>query len=215
MIFKQIESGGDRNYSYLIGCPNSKSAVLIDPSPDFERCDTEVKKTGLKLVYIINTHSHPDHTGGNDYFCDKKNVKLITHLSRDGDIKIKDNDMISLSDDNDAIKLTFFHTPGHTEDAICIQIENNLITGDTLFVGKVGGTYTENDARNEFESLKQLMKLPKKMLVWPGHNYGTAPRSTIENEIKTNPFIQRLNSFNEFIWLKQNWGEFKIEHGIK
>ena len=149
MIFKQIESGGDRNYAYLIGCPISKKGVLVDPSPDPEKCELEVIKTGLDLVYIINTHSHIDHIGGNDYFSDKNRIRLITHPLGDGNLKIKDGETISLSEANDSLKLTFLHTPGHTKDSICIKVENNLITGDTLFVGKVGGTYTENDARKE------------------------------------------------------------------
>ncbi len=215
MIFKQIDSGGDRNYAYLIGCPISQNGVLIDPSPDFEKCELEVKKAGLNLIYIVNTHSHIDHTGGNDYFCNKMKIKLITHPSSNGDIHIKDNGVLKLSNIDNSINLSFFHTPGHTKDSICVKVENNLITGDTLFVGKVGGTYTEIDAKEEFNSLKRLMGLPPNTLVWPGHNYGTSPQSTIENEIKTNPFIMRLDNFENFISLKQNWAEYKITHGIK
>lgn len=97
---------------------------------------------------------------------------------------------------------------------MCIKAENKLITGDTLFVGKVGGTYTEEDAGAEFESLKKLMLLHPETEVWPGHNYGVKPNSTIGYELQNNPFIKRLNSFEDFLWLKQNWAEYKLEHGI-
>ena len=81
-------------------------------------------------------------------------------------------------------------------------------------MGKVGGTYGEEDARTEFESLKKLMILPPDTEVWPGHNYGEKPSSTIGFELKNNPFIKRLNEFSEFLWLKQNWSKYKQEHGI-
>ncbi|MCK5222789.1 MAG: MBL fold metallo-hydrolase, partial [Candidatus Aminicenantes bacterium] len=109
----------------------------------------------------------------------------------------------------------FIHTPGHTPDSVCIKAGDNLITGDTLFVGKVGGTYSEEEAKEEFMSLAKLISLPGHIKVWPGHNYGTAPSSTIMNEKETNPFIQRLKNFNDFLWLKQNWAVYKVEHGIK
>ena len=67
----------------------------------------------------------------------------------------------------------------------------------------------------EFESLKKIMNLPADTEVWPGHNYGVKPSSTIGFELKSNPFIKRLDNFSEFLWLKQNWVLYKQEHGIK
>ena len=88
------------------------------------------------------------------------------------------------------------------------------MTGDTLFVGKVGGTSTREQALVEFESLKKLMALSPDIHVWPGHNYGVRPTSTIGEELESNPFILRLNNFDDFFWLKQNWAAYKLEHGI-
>jgi glyoxylase-like metal-dependent hydrolase (beta-lactamase superfamily II) len=79
----------------------------------------------------------------------------------------------------------------------------------------VGGTYSESDARTEFESLKKIMALDPDTEVWPGHNYGVKPDSTIGFELENNPFIKRLGNFSEFLWLKQNWSRYKQEHGIK
>jgi hydroxyacylglutathione hydrolase len=82
-------------------------------------------------------------------------------------------------------------------------------------VGKVGGTYGDAAAKIEFESLKKIMALDPDTEVWPGHNYGIKPSSTIGFELKKNPFIKRLKDFNEFLWLKQNWTQYKQEHGVK
>jgi glyoxylase-like metal-dependent hydrolase (beta-lactamase superfamily II) len=113
------------------------------------------------------------------------------------------------------LKVQIIHTPGHTPCSICLLVKDKLITGDTLFVGKVGGTRTKEDAREEFESLKKLMTLPKNTFVYPGHDVGVKPFSTIEEEQNTNPFIKRLNSFEDFFYLKNNWAAYKLKHNIK
>lgn len=210
MIFHQVPSGGDRNYGYLVGCEKTKKSAVIDPSPIPQHCYNKAQELGLTLEYVINTHTHFDHTGGNDFF-KQKDAKLVTHESAYmGDISVGDGDTLSVGD----VILTFIHTPGHTEDSMCILAGNDLATGDTLFVGKVGGTGGHEQAKTEFNSLERLMALPKDTRVWPGHNYGVKPTSTIGEELETNPFILRLNSFNDFLWLKQNWATYKIEHGI-
>jgi len=211
MIFKQIDSGGDRNYAYLIASAETKEGALIDPSPDPLKVMKTVKKESVEIKYIINTHSHFDHSKGNNYFRGIERDKQVTFINCGADTEVSDGEVIRLGE----LKLEFIHTPGHTSDSICIKVKDKLITGDTLFVGKVGGTYGERDARMEFESLKKIMNLPCDTEVWPGHDYGVKPCSTIGFELKNNPFIKRLNNFSEFLWLKQNWATYKQEHGIK
>jgi glyoxylase-like metal-dependent hydrolase (beta-lactamase superfamily II) len=211
MIFHQISSGGDRNYGYLVACESSRQAAVVDPSPDPLPCWNRIEELNLQLTYIINTHSHADHAGGNAFFQKKSSASLVTHASTgSGDIRIENAQSLPLG----KLSLEFFHTPGHTEDSICLKIDQELVTGDTLFVGKVGGTYSTSAARLEFESLKKLMKLDDDIRIWPGHNYGIRPSSTIGQERSNNPFILRLHDFQDFIWLKENWLEYKREHNI-
>jgi hydroxyacylglutathione hydrolase len=211
MIFYQIPSGGDRNYGYLVGCEKTRKAAVIDPSTDPQPCNKKAIELGLKVLYVINTHSHFDHTGGNKFFKSKVGAKLVTHQSvSTGDIQVGDGDTLPLGE----LTLTFFHTPGHTNDSICVLANGELMTGDTLFVGKVGGTSTREAAKVEFDSLNKLMNLEPGTRVWPGHNYGVKPTSTIKEEKETNPFILRLGNFEDFIDLKENWAAFKKEHGI-
>lgn len=211
MIFFQIASGGDRNFGYLVACKNSKMAAAVDPSPDPLPVYRKAEQFGLKVVYVINTHSHHDHSAGNRFFVEKTGASLVAHESIDGsDIRAGQGLSLELGRFN----LIFFLTPGHTPDSICVKINRELITGDTLFVGKVGGTYSVADARAEFESLKKLMELDDRTRVWPGHDYGLRPSSTIGEERISNPFILRLNDFNDFVWLKNNWLDYKREHHI-
>ncbi|MBN2534888.1 MAG: MBL fold metallo-hydrolase [Spirochaetales bacterium] len=212
MIFEQIKTGGDRNFGYLIGCDIQKKCAVVDPSPDPGPVIKRIEEFGLDVLYVINTHSHFDHTGGNDTFKKKFNAKLILHASSSlADIGVEDKETIDVG----TLMLIFIHTPGHTEDSICIRVEEELMTGDTLFVGKVGGTYSRKEAEDEFSSLMRLQQLHDQTRVWSGHDYGVKPYSTIGEERINNPFILRLNSFDDFLWLKNNWASYKIEHGIK
>ena len=213
MIVKQILTGGDRNYGYLAGDKEGGEGVIIDPSYSPEKLVEEAKKHNLDIKYVFCTHNHPDHTNGNREIekLTGKKALLFGHTEAERGKKIEDGTELPLGD----LTVKVLHTPGHTEDAICIHIGDSVFTGDTLFVGKVGGTYGKEAAEKEYDSLhKKLMALPEETKVYPGHNYGTAPLSTIKNEKETNPFIIQPD-FEAFLHLKNNWAQYKREHGIK
>jgi hydroxyacylglutathione hydrolase len=211
MIFKQLESGGDRNYAYLIASKKTREGAVVDPSPDTLKVIEAAKKEGVEIKYVINTHSHFDHSVGNVHFSNVRTGKTVTFINCGPGTEVKNGQSLSFGE----LELEFINTPGHTADSICIKVKDKLITGDTLFVGKVGGTYSNSDAKIEFESLKLIMALSPATEVWPGHNYGVRQNSTIGLELENNPFIKRLGDFGEFLWLKQNWARYKQEHGIK
>ncbi len=212
MIFYQIRAGGDRNFAYLIGDADGGKAALFDPPADISKYAPLLDKHNLHVEYIVLTHGHGDHTSGAATTQKHTGADIVAHGSNytHADVRVEDGDTLPLGN----LELRFIHTPGHTEDSICILCNGKLITGDTLFVGKVGGTGFGEDARNEYHSLhEKLMTLPDEVEVYPGHDYGVAPTSTIGNEKKTNPFILR-NSFESFVDLKRNWLQYKEEHGI-
>ena len=213
MFFKQINAAGDRNFSYIVADEESREAVAFDPGMEPERLLDIISREGFTLNYIINTHDHFDHTGGSAVLARATGARIALHESARSphDISLKDGDIMPLG----AIHLCIIHTPGHTRDSICILAGKDLITGDTLFVGKVGGTGFGSDARDEYNSLHgKLMKLPPETRIWPGHDYGVRPTSTIGDELRENPFILR-DSFESFVDLKRNWLEYKRIHGIK
>lgn len=214
MILKQILAGGDRNFAYLIADESTHEAAIVDPGSEPFKELTIIEDGKLKLLTIINTHDHFDHTEGNTFLADKTGAKVAMHESARSphSISLKDGDVLKVG----SVELRIIHTPGHTPDSICILAAGkDLLTGDTLFVGKVGGTGFGQDARDEYDSLHQkLMKLPPDTRVWPGHDYGVRPSSTIGEELEQNPFILR-DSFDSFLELKKNWAEYKRIHGIK
>ena len=214
MIVRQLNAaGGDRNYSYLIGDESTKEAVVIDPGSPPETESAALAEYGLTLKYIINTHDHYDHTGGNAALSKATGAEIAMQETAHSahTIDLKDGDVLRVG----GIELRIIHTPGHTIDSISVLAGGELFSGDTLFVGKVGGTGLGEDARAEYASLHdKLMVLPPETRVWPGHNYGVRPSSTIGDELRENPFILR-KSFESFVDLKANWAEYKRIHGIK
>jgi len=213
MIFQQIRAGGDRNFGYLIGDEETKEAAVIDPSYSPKEFLRAAKKHDLRIVYVIGTHAHGDHTSGISALKERTGAKIVMYASSPGnpDVRVADGDTLKLGQ----LQLKVIHTPGHTPDSICVLADDKLVTGDTLFVGKIGGTGTDEAARIEHDSLfNKLMKLDDAIEVYPGHDYGVAPTSTIGHERQTNPFLLRKD-FNDFKWLKDNWLAYKQEHGIK
>ena len=214
MIFEQIRVNGDRNFGYLIGDETHRQAAIVDASYGPERMLERAEQLGLKVCYVISTHSHKDHIAGNGYLVGHTSAPEVLHESTPHpcSLRVRDNDELRVGN----LNLLFLHTPGHIPDHVCVLAENKLLTGDILFVGKIGGTgphFPESDPRHQWDSLQRLMCLDGKIEVWPGHDYGVRPSSTIGNEIATNPFLL-TKSYEEFLHLKEHWAEYKKVHNI-
>ena len=214
MIFEQVRANGDRNLAYLIGEEAGGDAAIIDPSFGPERALAEAARQGLTPRYVISTHSHRDHVAGNSYILEHTEAVEVMHESTPHPtrLRVKDDEILALGN----LQLRFLHTPGHIPDHICILTEGKLLTGDILFVGKIGGTgpsFPGSDARQQWESLQRLVKLDPAVEVWPGHDYGVTPSSTIGRETSSNPFLL-CETFEEFLYLKDHWAEYKKAHNI-
>jgi hydroxyacylglutathione hydrolase len=215
LVFEQIRVGGDRNFGYLLGDRQARQAVLIDPSYSPETLVQRAVDQNLKITHIINTHGHTDHINGNTQAHKLTSAPIAAHPDSPAmpDLRLADNDELSCG----ALRLKFFHTPGHCPDHMVIFEETHqlLISGDLLFVGKVGGTSNDADARTEWDSLQRLMKsLPDATTIWPGHDYGARPASTVGLEKSSNPFLL-CKDIEEFIRLKHDWPNYKKANGLK
>lgn len=197
MIFEQIPVGSD-NFAYLIADEESREAALVDPAFDPRRILKKLTHSRLTLKYLINTHSHFDHVSGNRFCLENTNARLLAWNDKTG--ALKDGDIIRLGN----LSLSIIHTPGHTPDSICIRTENKLVTGDTLFVGTIGKTGFGSDAELMFTTLQnKILPLPDSLEIYPGHDYGPEPCSTLGREKERNPFL-RVRTFADFITLKKS-----------
>lgn len=215
LVFEQILIGGDRNFGYLLGDRKSKTAVLIDPAYAPEVLVKRATEQELKVTHILNTHGHADHINGNSEAVKLTQALVGAHPDNPAmpDLQIEDEQELEVG----SLRLKFYHTPGHCDDHLVIheRTYDLLISGDLLFVGKVGGTQDNVQARIEWNSLQRLLKVvPDSATVWPGHDYGIRPASTIALERKTNPFLLCAD-LREFTHLKDDWPIFKKMHGLK
>jgi hydroxyacylglutathione hydrolase len=198
MFFRQIQQHSD-NFSYIIADDTTREAAVVDSSYNAGKIASILKAENLKLKYIINTHSHSDHTAGNAELRSMSSARIVAHkLSRvNADVKVDDGDIISIG----SIQVKVIHTPGHTPDSICLLVDNQkLLTGDTLFVGECGRTdMPGGNSRSMYDSLfHKLLKLNDNVEVYPGHDYGSKPSSTIGEERRSNYTLEH-RSLSEFI----------------
>jgi glyoxylase-like metal-dependent hydrolase (beta-lactamase superfamily II) len=215
LIFEQIRSGGDRNFGYLLADREARAGVLIDPSYAPELFVQRAEDQGITVTHVINTHSHPDHVNGNDVALSRTRAPLVAHRSAptSPSVAVDDGDELKVG----RLRLQFVHVPGHCHDHVVIfePAYKLLMTGDLLFVGKVGGTRSEEDARTEWDSLQRVIKaFPRDATVWPGHDYGIRPSSTLALELETNPFLLCAD-LAAFLRLKADWAQVKASLGLK
>lgn len=211
-IFEQIRTGGDRNFGYLVGDRAAGVAAAVDPSYDPQRFRERAQAQGLRITHIVNTHGHGDHVNGNARLRKLTGAQVAAHPALGPDLALADGATLALG----SITMHVLHVPGHSDDHILLHLpaEGVAITGDLLFVGKIGGTGTEEAARTEYASLARVLEeLPDETTIWPGHDYGCRPASTIALEKRCNPFLQ-VRDFAEFLELKRDWARFKAEHGL-
>jgi hydroxyacylglutathione hydrolase len=213
VIFEQIRSGGDRNFGYLLGDRDASVGVLIDPSYAPDAFVERARAQHLTITHIINTHSHPDHINGNERALALTGAAVAAHPLLNPAVALSDGDTLNVG----GLRLTSHHVPGHCVDHIVLyeSVHELLITGDLLFVGKVGGTQNDADARAEWRSLQRMLAtVPDTATVWPGHDYGIRPSSTIALEKATNPFLLCADE-TAFLKLKAEWAQVKQRLGLK
>ncbi len=208
MLIRQMTVGSMAVCCYLVACEKTRKAMLIDPGGDEKKILELIKKEGVTLEYIVNTHGHPDHVCGNAPI--KKATGALIVMHREDAVFFGRPEVVEyfsilglpqspppdkLVDDGDILQvgeLSFevIHTPGHTPGGICLYSPPNLFTGDTLFVGGVGRTdFPGGDLHLFMMAIrKRLLTLPDETIVWPGHGYGGS-RSTIGEEKRGNPYL--------------------------
>jgi len=191
MKVHQIQVGNMQNFSYIVEDEDTSEAIIIDPSWDLIELEMVIKKNNLKIKYIVNTHHHFDHTLGNEAMVESTKSPIIQHESSElkHDITVKDGDFIEFGNS----KLKVLHTPGHSQDSICLVGDGKIFSGDTLFVGNCGRIdLPGGSAKDLYHSLFDVLhNLDENLVMYSGHNYGGTEISTLGQEKITNHVMQK------------------------
>lgn len=214
MITKMFTVGALYTNCYVVGCNETKEALIIDPGFDTElvarRILREANQLELQIKYIVNTHGHHDHIVGNGIVKKLTSAPILIH-EYDAPMLTKATENLTMLSglrtaslppadqmlhNGDAVEvgevmLRVLHTPGHSKGSISLLGADAVFTGDTLWAGTIGRCDLPGGSVEEIKkSLKKLMILPDHMKVYPGHG----PTSTIGEEKKSNPFLQNLST---------------------
>ncbi|MFH0777049.1 MAG: MBL fold metallo-hydrolase [Candidatus Eisenbacteria bacterium] len=205
ILVRKLVVGDLETNCYVLGCAETKDALVIDPGGNAEMILDAVEEMKLRTRAILNTHGHIDHILANGQIKDATKAELLIHeydshmledpeanlsslscgavVSPPADRLLREGDPVRVG----RILFTVLHTPGHTAGGICLAKEGMVFSGDTLFAGSVGRT---DFPGGSFELLvhsvkSKLMTLPGVTSVLPGHGLNT----TVANERKWNPFL--------------------------
>ena len=209
-------AGQMANFMYLIGDPEKREAVIVDPAWDVGGLLDLAEADGYRVTGALVTHYHPDHVGGDLFglrieglprlleraavpvYVNKheaQGLRVVTGVSESDLRKVDDGDTLRLGEQ----EIRFLHTPGHTPGSQCFLIGNRLVAGDTLFVRGCGRVdLPGSDPEAMYHTLTgKLAKLPADTVLFPGHHYGPVPTSTIGEELRQNQYL-RVRSIEDW-----------------
>ena len=203
MIFEAVASGGCR--SYVIGCEETCAAALIDPElSQIDRYIALAARDGLRIRYLIDTHTHADHFSATQQLARQLDVPVVMHRSSPAPfvhLRLQGGEMLIVG----RLRLQALHTPGHTRDSMCLCVQERVFTGDTLLIGGTGRSdLPSGDAGALYESLFEgVLRLDPAVKVFPAHEYKGRSYSTIGQELAENPRLQKRDR-DAFIEMMQN-----------
>jgi hydroxyacylglutathione hydrolase len=195
---EQIPVGTMANLVYLVIEEKSKEAMVIDSGWETKPILESAAKLGAKVKFVVATHEHFDHVSTIPELAAAFGAKVVAHefSPMACDVRVGNGEELRLGGG----KVTVLHTPGHTEDSICLYDGIEIFTGDTLFVGTIG-RFDRERAEAMYKSLNEvILRLPPNTILYPGHDYGEVRSRTLLEEREANPFLN-TRDFRSFLSL--------------
>jgi sulfur dioxygenase len=188
MRLRQLYDADSSTYTYLVADEGSRQAAIIDPVREALARDMAlVRELDLELTYVLETHVHADHVTSAGKLAELTGaITAASPLGAECAVKrLQHGEVVKLG----GLEITVLATPGHTKDSLSFLIEDNVFTGDALFVRGTGRTdFQSGDAGELYDSItKTLFSLPDSTRVWPGHDYRGHTQSSIGEEREYNP----------------------------
>ncbi|MDG7010539.1 MAG: MBL fold metallo-hydrolase [Nitrososphaerota archaeon] len=187
MIVRQLSVGAMANFVYLVADEESREALVVDSGWETGPVERTAAELGAKVKYAVATHEHFDHVSTLEELAKDLGAEVVAHEKSPVrcDVRVADGTELALG----RSKVRVIHTPGHTEDSICLYDGSEVFTGDTLFVGTIG-RFDLAKAGEMYRSLYEvILGLPAPTEVYPGHDYGGVPHRTLGEEKGSNPYL--------------------------
>ena len=218
IVLTQALIGPMMNFVYLFGCPATREASIVDPAWDAPAILKMERDNGLVIRHILLTHGHPDHVNALEAVLKATDARVYIHADevdyireaarsfgmptefmddrRDRFQKVSDGDILRVG----TLQVECLHTPGHSPGSQCFLVDGCLFSGDTLFVDACGRVdFPGGEPEKMWWSLNQrLRSLADSTVVYPGHDYGGSPTSTIGEQKKNNPYMN-YDSVQKFL----------------
>jgi glyoxylase-like metal-dependent hydrolase (beta-lactamase superfamily II) len=193
----QIEVGLVQNFCEILFCPETRQAAVVDPAWEVDRLLREADARGLRVTTILVTHTHVDHIEGVEALVARTGATVVVDPLEAEAVRAAAPSaaLVGAADRQDVAVgrrgVRALATPGHTVGGTTYLADGYVITGDVLFVGGCGRTdFPGGDTAALWRSLQRLAALPEETRVYPGHDYGPTPTSTIAHELRTNRYLR-------------------------
>ena len=205
LYVRQLKLGPMENFVYLVGAAGARETAIIDAAWDVDAAVRAAEEDGRVLTHALVSHHHADHVNGLPEVLARGGIRVVAHaadvprLAPDlqGEVtRVAAGDVVEVG----PLRVAAMHTPGHTPGSTCWHAGDALFAGDTVFVGACGRCdLAGGDPEQMFQSLKLVSQLPDEVRLYPGHDYGDVPVSSIKRERERNPYFQKLASLTDFV----------------
>ena len=205
LYVRQLKLGPMENFVYLLGAEGSRETAIVDPAWDVPAALRAAEEEGRKVTHALVSHHHFDHVNGLPEVLAAGGIRVWAHRADVPRLAPELRSEVTALDAGDVVevgplRVGAMHTPGHTPGSTCWHAGDGLFAGDTVFVNACGRCdLAGGDPEQMFQSLNRVAKLPGDVRLYPGHDYGDVPVSSIARERERNPYFQKLASLTDFV----------------
>jgi hydroxyacylglutathione hydrolase len=205
LYVRQLKLGPMDNFVYLLGAEDSPETAIVDPAWDVPAALRAAEEDGRRVTQALLSHHHHDHVNGLEDVLAHGGIRVHAHRADVPRLPPGLQREVTPLDAGDVVevgplRVSAMHTPGHTPGSTCWHAGEGLFAGDTVFVNACGRCdLAGGDPEQMFRSLNRVAGLPGEVRLYPGHDYGDVPVSSIARERERNPYFQKLASLTDFI----------------
>ena len=205
LYVRQLKLGSMENFVYLVGAEGARETAIVDPAWDVAAGLRAAEEEGRTITHALISHHHFDHVNGLPQVLAQGGIRVFAHRADVPKLAPELQREVTPLDAGDAVevgplRIAAMHTPGHTPGSTCWHAGEGLFAGDTVFVNACGRCdLAGGDPEQMFQSLKRVSQLPDEVRLYPGHDYGDVPVSSVARERERNPYFQKLSSLTDFV----------------